>query len=185
MVTLEWSEPLDRGGRSDLSYSVECARCRGSACVSCSDSVTYRPGQAGLTARRVIIRGLLQHTTYTFTVLSQNGVSAVSHTSPASSTVNITTSRDGQCCRSLNTDTHYIRNDVTDINNVNVCVVAVPVSGVRRTKASESSVSLSWTVPAQTHHNIQEYQLRYSLKVRRVFHLYLTVRHELLFYLSL
>ncbi|XP_067227778.1 ephrin type-B receptor 4b [Chanodichthys erythropterus] len=136
VVTLEWSEPLDRGGRSDLSYSVECARCRGSVCVSCSDSVTYRPGQAGLTARRVIIRGLLPHTTYTFTVLSQNGVSAVSHTSPASSTVNITTSRD----------------------------VAVPVSGVRRTKASESSVSLSWTVPAQTHHNIQEYQLRYSLK---------------------
>uniref|UniRef100_A0A673GLM1 receptor protein-tyrosine kinase n=1 Tax=Sinocyclocheilus rhinocerous TaxID=307959 RepID=A0A673GLM1_9TELE len=139
VVTLEWSEPLDRGGRSDLSYSVECVRCRGSACVPCADSVTYRPGQVGVAGRRVIIRGLLPHTTYTFTVIAQNGVSAVSHTSPASSSVNITTSRD----------------------------VAVPVSGIRRTKASESSVSISWTVPPQTQHSIQEYQLRYSLKVRR------------------
>uniref|UniRef100_A0A671N3P0 receptor protein-tyrosine kinase n=1 Tax=Sinocyclocheilus anshuiensis TaxID=1608454 RepID=A0A671N3P0_9TELE len=136
VVTLEWSEPLDRGGRSDLSYSVECVRCRGSACVPCADSVTYRPGQVGMAGRRVIIRGLLPHTTYTFTVIAQNGVSAVSHTSPASSSVNITTSRD----------------------------VAVPVSGIRRIKASESSVSISWTVPPQTQHSIQEYQLRYSLK---------------------
>ncbi|KAL1249148.1 hypothetical protein QQF64_020153, partial [Cirrhinus molitorella] len=136
VVMLEWSEPLDRGGRSDLSYSVECACCRGSACAQCSDSVTYRPGQTGLSVRRVVVRGLLPHTTYTFTVLAQNGVSAASHTSPASSSVNITTSRD----------------------------VAVPVSGIRRTKASESSVSISWTVPPQTQHSILEYQLRYCLK---------------------
>uniref|UniRef100_A0A672QAV1 receptor protein-tyrosine kinase n=1 Tax=Sinocyclocheilus grahami TaxID=75366 RepID=A0A672QAV1_SINGR len=139
VVTLEWSEPLDHGGRSDLSYSVECVRCRGSGCVPCADSVSYRPGQVGVTGRRVIIRGLLPHTTYTFTVIAQNGVSAVSHTSPASSSVNITTSRD----------------------------VAVPVSGIRRTIASESSVSISWTVPPQTQHNILEYQLRYSLKVKQ------------------
>ncbi|XP_067301454.1 ephrin type-B receptor 4b isoform X2 [Pseudorasbora parva] len=44
------------------------------------------------------------------------------------------------------------------------CTMAVPVSGIRRTKASESSVSLSWTIPPQTQHSIQEYQLRYSLK---------------------
>ncbi|KAL0150059.1 hypothetical protein M9458_054718, partial [Cirrhinus mrigala] len=94
VVTLDWSEPLDRGGRSDLSYSIECARCRGASCFPCGDSVTYRPGQVGVSVRRVVIRGLLPHTTYTFTVLAQNGVSAVSHVSPASSSVNITTSRD-------------------------------------------------------------------------------------------
>lgn len=93
---LEWSEPLDRGGRSDLSYSIECARCRGAACVPCADSVTYKPGQVDVSARRVVIRGLLPHTTYTFTILAQNGVSAASHASPASSSVNITTSRDGR-----------------------------------------------------------------------------------------
>ncbi|XP_051956823.1 ephrin type-B receptor 4b isoform X2 [Xyrauchen texanus] len=129
VVTLEWSEPLDRGGRSDLTYSIECVRCGAFVCVPCADSVTYRPGQVGVTGRRVVIRGLLPHTTYTFTVLAQNGVSAVSYTSPASTAINVTTSRDG----------------------------------IKRTGASETSVSLSWPVPPQTHHNIQEYQLRYSL----------------------
>lgn len=27
MVTLEWSEPLDRGGRGDLTYGVLCSGC--------------------------------------------------------------------------------------------------------------------------------------------------------------
>ncbi|XP_051517541.1 ephrin type-B receptor 4b isoform X2 [Myxocyprinus asiaticus] len=136
VVTLEWSEPLDRGGRSDLTYSIECVRCGAFVCVPCADSVTYRPGQVGVTGRRVVIRGLLPHTTYTFTVLAQNGVSAVSHTSPASTAINVTTSRD----------------------------VTVPVSGIKRTGASETSVSLSWAVPPQMEHNIQEYQLRYTLQ---------------------
>ncbi|XP_051517010.1 ephrin type-B receptor 4b isoform X2 [Myxocyprinus asiaticus] len=130
VVTLEWSEPLDRGGRSDLTYSIECVRCGAFMCVPCADSITYKPGQVAVTGRRVVIRGLLPHTTYTFTVLAQNGVSAVSYTSPASTSINVTTSRDG----------------------------------IKRTGASETSVSLSWPVPPQTHHNIQEYQLRYSLK---------------------
>lgn len=136
VVTLEWSEPLDRGGRSDLTYSIECKKCGGSTCVRCADGVTYSPGQVGVVVRRVVIRGLLPHTAYTFTVFAQNGVSAASHANPASKSVNITTSRD----------------------------VAVPVSGIRRTKASETTVSLSWAAPSQTPHSVQEYQLRYSLK---------------------
>ncbi|XP_055045467.1 ephrin type-B receptor 4b isoform X2 [Misgurnus anguillicaudatus] len=136
VVTLEWSEPLDRGGRSDLIYRIECKRCGGSSCVQCADGVTYSPGQVGVGGRRVVIRGLLPHTAYMFTVFAQNGVSAASHASPASKSVNITTSRD----------------------------VAVPVSGIRRTKASETTVSLSWAAPSQTPHSVQEYQLRYSLK---------------------
>ncbi|KAA0706443.1 Ephrin type-B receptor 4 [Triplophysa tibetana] len=139
VVTLEWSEPLDRGGRSDLTYSIKCERCGGSSCVPCADGVTYRPGQADIIGRRVVIRGLLPHTTYTFTILAEKGVDAVGHVSPASSTVNITTSRD----------------------------VAVPVSGIKRTKASETTVSLSWASPSQTHHSVLEYQLRYSLKVTK------------------
>lgn len=27
-VTLEWSEPLDRGGRTDLTYRLLCAVCK-------------------------------------------------------------------------------------------------------------------------------------------------------------
>ncbi|XP_035377201.1 ephrin type-B receptor 4b [Electrophorus electricus] len=133
VVTLEWSEPLDGGGRADFSYSLECVRCSPSVCVPCAESVTYRPGQVGVTTRRVVVRGLLPHTHYTFTILAINGVTAVSNTHPAVSSVNITTSTD----------------------------VPVPVSGVRRTKASESSVTLSWAVPSLPHYTILDYQLRY------------------------
>uniref|UniRef100_A0A4W6F2T9 receptor protein-tyrosine kinase n=1 Tax=Lates calcarifer TaxID=8187 RepID=A0A4W6F2T9_LATCA len=89
MVTLEWSEPLDRGGRGDLTY-------RGlvGSCSPCDDSIVYRPVQRGLTQRRVVVRGLRPHTRYTFTVQSLNGVSAVSQSEPASDRVNVTTSRD-------------------------------------------------------------------------------------------
>ncbi|TMS00931.1 Ephrin type-A receptor 7 [Larimichthys crocea] len=100
-VTLEWSEPLDRGGRPDLTYTLLCSLCHApnakglaSSCSPCDDSVLYRPAQRGLTQRRVIIWGLRPHSRYTFTIQSLNGVSALSQSEPASDRVNITTSRD-------------------------------------------------------------------------------------------
>uniref|UniRef100_A0A8B9HJU8 receptor protein-tyrosine kinase n=1 Tax=Astyanax mexicanus TaxID=7994 RepID=A0A8B9HJU8_ASTMX len=97
VVTLEWSEPLDRGGRLDLSYSVECAQCApGRGCVPCAESVSYRPAQTGLMHRRVVIHGLLPHTHYTFTIITINGVTSTSGTQPATATINITTSTDGK-----------------------------------------------------------------------------------------
>ncbi|XP_062871490.1 ephrin type-B receptor 4b [Trichomycterus rosablanca] len=137
VVMLEWSEPADRGGRSDLSYSIECVRCgasmSASECVPCAESAVYRPSQTGLKTRRVVVHNLQPHTRYTFTVIAINGVTAVSHTHTSSASVNITTSS----------------------------YVLVPVSGIRRTKASETSVTLSWTVPDKS---VTEYQLRYSLQ---------------------
>lgn len=144
-VTLEWSEPLDRGGRGDLSYRVLCSRCgppsvnRGLAgsCVPCDDSILYRPAQQGLTQRRVVIWGLRPHTKYIFTVQALNGVSTLSQSEPASDRVNVTTSKD----------------------------VPPPVSGLKRVTASESSLSLEWNVPVlQSHYQILDYQLRYSPK---------------------
>ncbi|KAG5284058.1 hypothetical protein AALO_G00022530 [Alosa alosa] len=95
-VTLEWSDPLDDGGRTDLTYAVECALClpAGGPCGPCGDS------------------GL------------------------ASDSVNITTSRH----------------------------VPVMVTGIRKSLATESSATLQWPVPAQTHVSILEYQLRYCEK---------------------
>ncbi|KAM9414407.1 ephrin type-B receptor 4b isoform 3-T3 [Pholidichthys leucotaenia] len=141
-VTLEWSEPLDRGGRPDLTYRVVCSTCGAVAskglagsCRSCDDSVLYRPAQSGLTQRRVVIFGLRPQTAYTFTVQSLNGVSALSQSEPGSERVNVSTSRD----------------------------VPPPVSGLRRTDASETSLSLEWNVPVlQNQHRILDYQLRYS-----------------------
>ncbi|KAM4611865.1 ephrin type-B receptor 4b isoform 2-T2 [Polymixia lowei] len=143
MVTLEWSEPLDRGGRGDLTYTILCSRCGGAtgnskgACSPCDDSVLYRPAQRGLTQRRVVVWGLKPHSNYSLTVQSLNGVSALSQLEPATERVNVTTSRD----------------------------VPAPVSGLKKTAASESSLSLEWNTPQpQPHYTILDYQLRYCIQ---------------------
>uniref|UniRef100_A0A8C9VQD8 receptor protein-tyrosine kinase n=1 Tax=Scleropages formosus TaxID=113540 RepID=A0A8C9VQD8_SCLFO len=140
-VTLEWSEPLDNGGRRDLSYGVQCQRCGvpGGRCTSCGDRVSYRPAQHGLTTRRVVVWGLLPHTTYIFLVQALNGVSQLSGREPSSESVNITTSRD----------------------------VPVLVSGIMSDRATESSLTLRWPVPKQSHYTILHYQLRYCEKEKR------------------
>ncbi|XP_047441761.1 ephrin type-B receptor 4b-like isoform X2 [Mugil cephalus] len=145
MVTLEWSEPLDRGGRGDLTYRVLCSNCGPAtttkglvgSCSPCDDGVLYRPAQRGLTHRRVVVWGLRPQTKYMFTIQSLNGVSALSQSEPASDRVNVTTSRD----------------------------VPPPVSGLRRTGASETSLSLEWNVPAlQDQQQVLDYQLRFCPK---------------------
>uniref|UniRef100_A0A8D2ZV02 receptor protein-tyrosine kinase n=1 Tax=Scophthalmus maximus TaxID=52904 RepID=A0A8D2ZV02_SCOMX len=140
MVTLEWSEPLDRGGRGDLTYGVLCSGCGtglAAPCSPCDDSVLYRPAQSGLTQRRVVIWGLSPYTKYTFTVQSSNGVSSLSQSEPASDRVNVTTSRD----------------------------VPATLSGLRRAASSETSLTLEWNVPLlQNQYHILDYQLRYSPK---------------------
>ncbi|XP_060719691.1 ephrin type-B receptor 4a-like isoform X2 [Tachysurus vachellii] len=138
-VTLEWSEPVDSGGRSDLSYMVECKVCAGSLCLPCGDSVSYRPAQKGLTGRSVSVRGLRPHTTYTFIVTALNGVSLLSGQGPASESINITTGQH----------------------------VPVLVSGIRQSTATESSLTLQWPIPTHTHYNILQYQLRYCEKQER------------------
>uniref|UniRef100_A0A8C9ZSG7 receptor protein-tyrosine kinase n=1 Tax=Sander lucioperca TaxID=283035 RepID=A0A8C9ZSG7_SANLU len=139
-LSLEWNEPLDNGGRTDLSYSVTCSVCRSpkGPCLSCGDSVSYRPAQHGLLGRRVEVWGLLPHTTYTFTIQTLNGVSLVSGKDPGSESVNITTSHD----------------------------VPSLVSVIQKSDSTESSLTLHWPVPAQPHYTILQYQLRYCEKVR-------------------
>ncbi|XP_026227609.1 ephrin type-B receptor 4a [Anabas testudineus] len=140
-LALEWNEPLDNGGRKDLSYAVRCSVCRSpkGPCLPCGDSVSYRPAQHGLLGRRVEVWGLLPHTTYTFTIQALNGVSQLSGKDPASESVNITTSHD----------------------------VPLLVSVVQQKDSTESSLTLNWPVPAQSPYNILQYQLRYCEKERR------------------
>ncbi|XP_056140988.1 ephrin type-B receptor 4a [Lampris incognitus] len=140
-LSLEWNEPLDSGGRTDLSYAIRCSLCgppRG-PCMPCGDSVSYRPAQYGLLGRRVEVWGLMPHTTYTFSIQALNGVSQLSDKSPASESVNITTNHD----------------------------VPVLVSVIRKSVSTESSLTLHWSVPAQPYYTILEYQLRYCEKERR------------------
>uniref|UniRef100_A0A8C5G0F7 receptor protein-tyrosine kinase n=1 Tax=Gouania willdenowi TaxID=441366 RepID=A0A8C5G0F7_GOUWI len=137
-LSLEWNEPLDNGGRTDLSYAVGCSVCRSpkGACIPCGDSVSYRPPQDQLQGRRVEVWGLLPHTTYTFTIQALNGVSQYSTKDPASDSVNITTSHD----------------------------VPSLVSVIRKSDSTESSLTLHWSVPTQLHYTVLLYQLRYCEK---------------------
>lgn len=52
----------------------------------------------------------------------------------------------------------------------NSCAIfgAVPslVSRIQKSESTESSLTLHWTVPAQPHYNILQYQIRYCEKVR-------------------
>ncbi|XP_032437831.1 ephrin type-B receptor 4b-like isoform X2 [Xiphophorus hellerii] len=147
-LILEWMEPLDRGGRGDLSYRLACSSCRDAgnagnagsserlvgSCSPCDDSVLFRPSQTGLTRPRVTVWGLRPQTRYMFTIQSVNGVSAVSQSEPASVSINVTSSRDAP----------------------------PPVSSLRRAAASESSLSLTWTAPVlQNQQPVLEYQLRF------------------------
>uniref|UniRef100_A0A665V713 receptor protein-tyrosine kinase n=1 Tax=Echeneis naucrates TaxID=173247 RepID=A0A665V713_ECHNA len=140
-LSLEWNEPLDNGGRTDLGYAVRCSVCRSpkGPCLPCGDSVSYRPAQHGLLGRRVEVWGLLPHTTYTFTIQALNGVSQLSGKDPASDSVNITTNH-----------------DVPSL---------FPV--IQKSDSTESSLTLQWSVPAQQHYTILQYQLRYCEKERR------------------
>ncbi|XP_065819345.1 ephrin type-B receptor 4a [Labrus bergylta] len=140
-LSLEWNEPLDNGGRSDLTYAVRCSVCRSpkGPCLPCGDSVSYRPAQQGLLSRRLEVWGLLPHTTYSFTIQTLNGVSQLSGRDPASDSVNITTSHD----------------------------VPSLVSVIRKSDSTESSLTLHWLVPAEPHYTILQYQIRYCEKERR------------------
>lgn len=139
-LTLEWSEPLNSGGRSDLTYSVVCHMCPilRSPCVPCGDGINYRPSQSGIQTRRVSIWGLRPHTSYSFTVMALNGVSSLSQQEPSGETVNVTTSPN----------------------------VPVVVSGLRKSTATESSLTLHWATPTQSHYNVLQYQIRYCEKER-------------------
>ncbi|KAI3375956.1 hypothetical protein L3Q82_016374 [Scortum barcoo] len=147
-VTLEWSEPLDRGGRGDLTYRVLCSFCGSTTATKVRHET--RPGpQRPVRPEPQRLQRPVRPTTETTETRDQedqnhrdqlqslNGVSALSQSEPASDRVNVTTSRD----------------------------VPPPVSGLRRAAASETSLSLEWNVPVlQNQYQILDYQLRYSPK---------------------
>lgn len=95
-VSLEWAEPRDSGGRSDLVYNVVCKKCEHGACVRCDDNVEVAPRRLGLAERHAAVRNLQAHTHYSFEIQAVNGVSPKSPITPHYATVNITTNQAGE-----------------------------------------------------------------------------------------
>uniref|UniRef100_A0A4W3IS15 Ephrin type-B receptor 3 n=1 Tax=Callorhinchus milii TaxID=7868 RepID=A0A4W3IS15_CALMI len=134
-LSLEWSEPLDTGGRDDLLYNIICKKCsvERKICSRCDDNVEFVPRQLGLTEKHVFISNLLAHTRYTFEIQAVNGVSNKSPHSPQFASVSITTNQ----------------------------AAPSPVLIVHFLSATDSSLSLSWLPPEKPNGIILDYELKY------------------------
>uniref|UniRef100_A0A8C5L8P7 receptor protein-tyrosine kinase n=1 Tax=Jaculus jaculus TaxID=51337 RepID=A0A8C5L8P7_JACJA len=93
-LSLRWEPPSDTGGRHDVRYSVECLQCQGTAqdggpCQPCGKGVHFSPGARGLTAQTVRVEGLEPYANYTFTVKSQNRVSALDSSGSTSASLRV------------------------------------------------------------------------------------------------
>ncbi|XP_035998075.1 ephrin type-B receptor 2 isoform X1 [Fundulus heteroclitus] len=137
-VKLEWSPPLESGGREDVVFNIICKSCdsRRGSCTRCGDNVQFVPRQLGLTDTSVHISDLLAHTQYTFEIQAVNGVSDQSPYSPQYTSANITTNQ------------------------------AAPsaVSIIHQVNRTPNSITLSWSHPDQPNGVILDYELQYYEK---------------------
>ncbi|XP_032728424.1 ephrin type-B receptor 4 [Lontra canadensis] len=136
-LRLEWSAPLESGGREDLTYALRCRECRpGGSCTPCGGDLTFDPGPRDLVEPWVAVRGLRPDFTYTFEVTALNGVSSLATGPVPFEAVNVTTDRE----------------------------VPPPVSDIRVTRSSPSSLSLAWAVPRAPSGAVLDYEVKYHEK---------------------
>ncbi|XP_068995552.1 ephrin type-B receptor 3 isoform X1 [Embiotoca jacksoni] len=150
-LSLEWEEPRDTGGRSDLVYNVVCKKCLRdrSPCTRCDDNVDIAPRRLGLRQRKVVVRNLQAHTRYSFEVQAVNGVSGKNPTSPSYSTVNITTNQ--------------------------AAPSAVPT--VHLMRSTSDTLSLSWLPPEKPNGVILDYEIKYHERGQAMSHT-VTAQHS-------
>ncbi|XP_074506777.1 ephrin type-B receptor 3 [Sebastes fasciatus] len=150
-LSLEWEEPEDTGGRSDLVYNVVCKKCLRdrSPCTRCDDNVDIVPRRLGLRQRKVVVRNLQAHTRYSFEVQAVNGVSGKNPASPRYSTVNITTNQ--------------------------AAPSAVPT--VHLMRSTSDTLSLSWLPPEKPNGVILDYEIKYHERGQAMSHT-VTAQHS-------
>ncbi|XP_056277380.1 ephrin type-B receptor 3 [Pseudoliparis swirei] len=143
-LSLEWEDPVDAGGRSDLVYNVVCKKCLRdrSPCTRCDDNVDIAPRRLGLRQRKVVVRNLQAHTRYSFEVQAVNGVSGKNPTTPSYSTVNITTNQ--------------------------AAPSAVPT--VHLMRSTSDTLSLSWLPPEKPNGVILDYEIKYHERGQALSH---------------
>ncbi|XP_058037932.1 ephrin type-B receptor 4 isoform X3 [Ahaetulla prasina] len=136
VAMLEWSEPLENGGRDDVSYHLSCHACpERQSCQECA-RLAYAPRSRGLVERTVTVEGLQPYITYCFQIQAVNGVSDLSQNPPQSESINITTNKD----------------------------VPQPVSEIQQTSVSPSGVTLAWPFIQPPTGNILDYEVKYYEK---------------------
>ena len=75
-VRLEWEEPKDKGGRTDLFYDIKCY-IKDDSSTSCDSKVQYYPDSTGLKETFVLAFSLQPLTSYEFQIIAKNGVSDI------------------------------------------------------------------------------------------------------------
>ncbi|XP_059830981.1 ephrin type-B receptor 3-like [Hypanus sabinus] len=137
-VMLTWSEPLDAGGRSDLTYGVLCRQFQeGTPPGPCAEDVSFSPSQSRFRQRWVIVTGLWPHTSYAFEVQAFNGVSSQSVYPPRSATINVTTSQDDH---------------------------PLAINKIEQTTVTENSIILRWPIPSDLNAHVLDYEVKYYEK---------------------
>ncbi|XP_062935747.1 ephrin type-A receptor 3 [Cynocephalus volans] len=137
-VILDWSWPLDTGGRKDVTFNIICKKCGWNVkqCEPCSPNVRFLPRQFGLTNTTVTVTDLLAHTNYTFEVDAINGVSEMSSPPRQFAAVSITTNQ----------------------------AAPSPVMMIKKDRTSRNSISLSWQEPEHPNGIILDYEVKYYEK---------------------
>ncbi|XP_038585906.1 ephrin type-A receptor 5-like, partial [Micropterus salmoides] len=138
-VFLEWSVPMETGGRKDVRYNILCRRVLpdGRGLEECGPNVRFLPRRVGLSNTSVMVADLQSHTNYSFLLEAVNGVSelAKDHAKQYVS-LNVTTNQ----------------------------AAPSPVSVVRKGHTGKSSISLSWAEPDRPNGIILEYEIKYFEK---------------------
>uniref|UniRef100_A0A671W5B6 receptor protein-tyrosine kinase n=1 Tax=Sparus aurata TaxID=8175 RepID=A0A671W5B6_SPAAU len=138
-VFLEWSVPMETGGRKDVRYNILCRRVLpdGRGLEECGPNVRFLPRRVGLTNTSVMVADLQSHTNYSFLLEAVNGVSelAKDHAKQYVS-LNVTTNQ----------------------------AAPSPVSVVRKGLTGKSSIALSWAEPDRPNGIILEYEIKYFEK---------------------
>ncbi|MEJ1283081.1 hypothetical protein NN561_014046 [Cricetulus griseus] len=137
-VILDWSWPLDTGGRKDITFNIICKKCGWNVrqCEPCSPNVRFLPRQLGLTNTTVTVTDLLAHTNYTFEIDAVNGVSELGSPPRQFAAVSITTNQ----------------------------AAPSPVMTIKKDRTSRNSISLSWQEPEHPNGIILDYEVKYYEK---------------------
>lgn len=76
VVVVTWSRPSYDGGRTDLTYDLQCSTCSNIGfCTSNCSGVKFWPSAEDLSTTQVTISNLNSAALYNITVISKNGVS--------------------------------------------------------------------------------------------------------------
>uniref|UniRef100_A0A8C6PF43 receptor protein-tyrosine kinase n=1 Tax=Nothobranchius furzeri TaxID=105023 RepID=A0A8C6PF43_NOTFU len=138
-VFLEWSIPMETGGRKDVRYNILCSRVLpdGRGLEECGPNVRFLPRRVGLSNTSVMVADLQSHTNYSFLLEAVNGVSEMAK--------------------------DYTKQYVT-LNVTTNQAAPSPVSVVRKGYTGKSSIGLSWAEPDRPNGIILEYEIKYFEK---------------------